>query len=283
MFKKKKTTRSLGGDIAFLIFLTVVGLFFFMPFIYSIVQSLKPPEEIFVFPPRLTVDNPTLDNFSELFRLSNELWVPFGRYLLNSVFVSFAATALHVIVASMAAFALAKYKFPLSKFLFEIVVLALLFTGDVINVMRYLVMAKIGLIDTLFSVILPAISAPLGLFLMTQFMRGIPDSLLEAAKIDGAGTFTILWRIVMTNVKPAWMTLIIFSFQGLWNSTGGNYIYSESQKLLPTVFNQISAGGIARAGVAAAAAVVMIILPVVMFLFAQGSIIETMTQSGIKE
>ena len=280
---RRKVNRSLGGNLVLFLFLFLMGCFMILPFVYSVLQSVKPVEEIFVFPPRFFVRRPTVDNYTQLFRLANSLWVPFGRYLLNSVLISVAVTSLHVLVSSMAGFALAKYRFPLSRALFEIVVVALLFTGDVINVMRYLVLAKLHIIDTVWALLLPSIAAPLGLFLMTQFMKKLPTSLLEAAEIDGASTYRILLHVVMPNVKPAWLTLIIFCFQNVWNMTGGNYIYSEQLKLLPTVLNQVSSGGIARAGVGAAAAVILMAVPIVLFLFAQGSIMETMAESGIKE
>lgn len=279
----KKLNRSWGGNTLMFIFLTVVGFFMIMPFVYSILQSLKPIEEIFVFPPRFFVKNPSFENFSELFRLANNLWVPFGRYLLNSIFVAVTVTILHVLISSMAGFVLGKFRIPFSKILFEVVVVALLFTGDIINVMRYLVMAKINLIDTVWALLLPSIAAPLGLFLMTQFMKTIPDSMMEAAQIDGATTNQTLWRVAMPNVKPAWMTLIIFCFQNVWNMNGGNYVYSEPLKLLPTVFGQITSSGIARVGVGSAAAVIMMSLPIITFLIAQSNIMETMAQSGIKE
>ncbi|MFA7124006.1 MAG: carbohydrate ABC transporter permease, partial [Candidatus Delongbacteria bacterium] len=191
--------------------------------------------------------------------------------------------AIHVVVSSMAGFALAKFKFPFSKVLFEIVVVALLFTGDVIGVMRYLILAKIGMIDTVWSLLLPSIAAPLGLFLMTQFMKSIHNAMIEAAQIDGASTFYMLWHIIMPNSKPAWMTLIIFCFQSVWNMTGTNYVYSEQLKLLPTVFSQIASSGIARVGVGAASAVLMMALPMITFLFAQSQIMQTMSHSGIRE
>lgn len=281
--KKHNLSRSIGGNIFFLIFLLLIGCFMILPFVYSLIQSVKPPEELFVFPPRFFVKSPTSVNFSDLFRLANNLWVPFGRYLANSAFISIVATVLHVFCSSMAGFALAKFKFPFSRVLFEIVIIALLFTGDVINVMRYLVMANVGIINTVWSLLLPPIASPLGLFLMTQFMKKIPNSLIEAAQIDGASTYRTLWNVVMPNVKPAWLTLTIFCFQGVWNMTGTNYVYSEQLKLLPSVLNQISAGGIARAGVGAAAAVVLMSVPITLFLIAQGNIIETMAESGIKE
>lgn len=264
-------------------FLSLIGAFMILPFVYSIVQSVKPIEEIFVFPPRFFVRRPTIGNFSELFRLANTLWVPFSRYFMNSLTVSVIVTTVHVVVSSMAGFALAKFKFPFSKILFEIVVVALLFTGDVIGVMRYLILAKIGMIDTVWSLLLPSIAAPLGLFLMTQFMKSIHNAMIEAAQIDGASTFYMLWHVIMPNSKPAWMTLIIFSFQSVWNMTGSNYVYSEQLKLLPTVFSQIASSGIARVGVGAASAVLMMALPMITFLFAQSQIMQTMSHSGIRE
>jgi len=283
LLKKHKVNRSFGGNLVLFLFLAMIGCFMVLPFVYSILQSIKPVEELFVFPPRFFVRRPTFDNYTQLFRLANSLWVPFGRYILNSILISVIVTFFHVAVSSMAGFALAKYEFPLSKTLFEIVVIALLFTGDVINVMRYMVMAKLHLIDTVWALLLPSIAGPLGLFLMTQFMKKLPTSLLEAAEIDGANIYRTLFHVVMPNVKPAWTTLIIFCFQGVWNSTGNNYIYSEQLKLLPTVLGQVSSGGIARAGVGAAAAVVLVLIPIILFLVAQSSIMETMAESGIKE
>ena len=285
MFKtsKKRLNRKIGGDIAIFIFLALVGAFMLLPFVYSIVQSIKPMSEIFIFPPRFFVRDPTLENFSSLFQMVNTAWVPFLRYLFNSLFVSLVATAAHVILASMAAFPLAKFKFPGSNLLFQIIVVSLLFTTEVTALPLYIVMAELHLIDTYMALIFPAIGASLGLFLMKQFMTSIPDSMIEAARVDGAKTFYIFWKIVMPNVKPAWLTCVIFAFQSIWNNDGSQFIYDEAYKTLPTLFRQISEGGIARAGVSAAAAVLLMIPPIVIFVASQGQVMETMAHSGLKD
>lgn len=285
MFKtsKKRLNRKIGGDIAIFIFLALVGAFMLLPFVYSIVQSINPMSEIFIFPPRFFVRDPTLENFSSLFQMVNTAWVPFLRYLFNSLFVSLVATAAHVILASMAAFPLAKFKFPGSNLLFQIIVVSLLFTTEVTALPLYIVMAELHLIDTYMALIFPAIGASLGLFLMKQFMTSIPDSMIEAARVDGAKTFYIFWKIVMPNVKPAWLTCVIFAFQSIWNNDGSQFIYDEAYKTLPTLFRQISEGGIARAGVSAAAAVLLMIPPIVIFVASQGQVMETMAHSGMKD
>lgn len=280
--KKKRLSRSLGGDIFVLISLVIFGCFIALPFYFSIIQSLKPMDELFVFPPRLYVQRPTIDNFYILSQLTGSLWVPFSRYLFNSLFITIVGTAGHVVIASMAGFILAKYVLPGSKALFSLVVVSLLFTYEVTFLPSYVIMAKIGLLNTMGALILPALSAPLGLFLMKQFMEVVPDAMIEAAKVDGASTFTTYLKVVMPQVKPAWLTLIIFSFQALWNRQGLEFIYNEELKTLPTILMQITASGIARAGAAAAVGVVLMIPPVIIFVLSQSNIIETMSHSGIK-
>ena len=281
--KTKRVNRSTGGNILVFIMLVVLGGFMLLPVLYTVVQAFKPMEELFIFPPRFTVQNPTLKNFKLIGQLVDNLWVPFSRYTFNSVFVSAAGTAGNVVIASMAAYPLAKNDFPGKKFLFKIVTVALLFSGGVLGLAQYIIMAKLHMINTYWALILPSVATPMGLFLMKQFMEGISTSLLEAARIDGMNEFQIYWSIVMPNVKPAWLTMIIFAFQGMWSMTGGNFIYKEELKMLPTALAQIQSGGIARAGVAAAANLLMFIPPVIIFLVTQSSIMETMAHAGIKE
>ena len=276
------TAHSVGGDMVILFFLILVGMFMILPFIYSIVQSLKPTEEIFAYPPKFIVRNPTLENFRTLSQLVDSLWIPFGRYILNSIVVTVIGTGANLLFSSMAAFALAKYEFPGHKWLFKSVVVALLFTGSVTALPQYIVMYKLGLINSLLAIVIPAAGTPLGLFLMKNFMTQVPGTVIEAATIDGAGIFTIYRKVCMPLVKPAALTLIIFSFQGLWNSTGGNYIYEEEWKLLPTVLSNVASSGIARVGSASAASVLMMIPPCVLFILTQSRIVETMAFSGIK-
>ena len=281
--KTKRVNRSTGGNIAVFLMLIILGSFMLLPVVYTVVQAFKPMEELFLFPPRFMVQNPTIKNFKLISQLIDNLWVPFSRYLFNSVFVSAVGTAGNVIIASMAAYPLAKNDFPGKNILFKIVTVALLFSGGVLGLAQYIIMAKLHLINTYWALILPSVATPMGLFLMKQFMEGISTSLLEAARLDGMNEFQIYWHIVMPNVKPAWLTMIIFAFQGMWSMTGGNFIYKESLKMLPTALAQIQSGGIARAGVAAAANLLMFIPPVLMFLITQSSIMETMAHAGIKE
>ncbi len=280
---RKNINGSVGGT-AFIVFILVLfGSFMFLPFVYSVLQALKPREELFRFPPRFFVVNPTLSNFAQLFQVANTSWIPFTRYLFNSVFITVVGTFGQVIFASMAAFPLAKFKFPASKAIFNIVVWSLLFTGGVTAIPTYIVMAKLNLINSHLALILPTVGSSMGLFLMKQFMEQMPTSLIESARIDGAGQFTIWLRIAMPIVRPAWLTLIIFAFQGLWNNTGGSYIYDEGLKTLPAALNQITASGMARMGAAAAASVLLMIPPIVTFLITQSNVITTMAYSGIKD
>ena len=225
----------------------------------------------------------TLDNFSDLFVTLSQSYVPFSRYLVNTVFITFVGTFGHLIIASMAAFVLAKYDFPGGKTFFNIVVTALMFSGYVTGIPNYVIMSRLHMIDTYWAILLPAFAAPIGLFLMKQFMEGLPTALIEAAHLDGAGEFRIFWSIVMPNVKPAWMTLIIFSVQALWNNRASTYIYSEERKTLVYALQQIQSGGIARTGQGAAVLVVVMIVPILIFIFSESQILETMASSGLKD
>ncbi len=272
----------LGNAVSFL-FLALMGAFMALPIVLTVSNSLKPLEELFVFPPKFLVQNPTLDNFHDVLVLMSESWVPFSRYIFNTVFITVVGTGGHLIIASMAAYALAKHKFPGSNMIFGIIVTALMFSTQVTAIPNYLIMSGIGWLDTYAALIIPAIAKPLGLFLMKQFMEQIPDSLLEAARMDGASEIRVFFTVAMPMVKSAWLTLIIFCFQDLWNLSGSTYIYSEDLKTLSYALSQISAAGISRAGATAAVAVVMMIVPITLFILCQSNIIETMASSGIKE
>lgn len=279
----KQAGRKIGGTVAIFAFLTVLGLFMLFPIYLILIMSVKPVEELFIFPPKLYAMRPTLDNFSDMFEVLNSNRVPFSRYVFNSVAVTVSVTVLQCIFASMAAFVLAKCKFSGSKLLNSIIVVALLYQSNVIYIMQYIVMAKLGLIDNPLALILPSIASPMGLFLMRQSISQVPDAMIEAAKVDGAGLFRICWQIVMPNQKPALMTIIIFAFQAAWRIEAGSVVFQEQYKTLPTVVNQAASAGLARAGVAAAAAVFMLVPPIVVFMLAQRQVIETMAHSGIKD
>ena len=280
---RKKPNRSLGGDIAIYLLLTFVALMMAFPLVFAISSSLKPLDELFRFPPTVFPRRITFDNYSDLRVTLAQSWVPFSRYVINTVGITAIGTFGHLIIASMAAFVLAKYDFPGGKFVFTIIVTGLMFTGYVTAIPNYVIMSKLNIIDTYWSLILPAFSAPIGLFMMKQFMEGLPSSLIEAAHIDGAGEFTIFWRIVMPNVKPAWLTVIIFSVQSLWNTSASTTIYSEAKKTLVYALQQIQAGGIARTGQAAAVTVLIMLVPIGTFILSQSRILETMASSGLKD
>lgn len=280
---KVKPNHSRAGDVTSILILVIMGSFMAMPLVLAISNSLKPLEELFIFPPRFFVRNPSLDNFHDVFVLMGESWVPFTRYIFNTVLITVCGTLGHLLVASLCAYALAKHDFPGRKAIFWVIVTALMFSTQVTAIPNYLIISGMGMLDTYMALILPAIAKPMGLFLMKQFMEQIPNALLESARIDGAKEFTVFLKIAMPQVKPAWLTLIIFCFQDLWNMSGGTYIYSEELKTLPYALGQISAAGIARAGATAAVAVIMMIVPIVIFIISQSNIIETMASSGIKE
>lgn len=281
--KKHRVNRSLSGNIAITMFITIFGLFMSLPMVYTVGNAFKPLDELWLFPPPLLPRNPTLSNFKDLFQLLQNSWVPISRYLFNTVFITVAGTAGQVIFASMCAYALAKHNFPGSKMIFKIIVTSLMFSASVTAIPNYMTMVKLNWIDTYQALIVPAMGASLGLYLMKQFMEQVPHSLLEAARIDGAGEIRILMKIVMPVVKPAVLTLIIFSVQALWNMGASTYIYTEQLKTLPYAISQIISGGIARAGVGTAVSVIMMAVPITTFIITQSNIIETMATSGMKD
>ena len=280
---KKQLNRSHFGNFMVFFMLVLVGIFMGLPLYYNVIQALKPVEERFIFPPRFYVVNPTGQNFSQLFQLVSDLTVPFSRYLFNSVFVSIVSTGVSVLIGAMAAYPFAKKKFPGKDMLWRLIMLTLLFSGGVTALPAYIVKAKLGLINTYWVLILPTLASTLHMFLLRQFMLQIPDSLLDAAKLDGANDFGIFMNVIMPNVKPAWMTVMVLSFTSIWNTGSAGVIFKEELKLLPTALQQISAGGIARSGASAAAGVLLMIPPIVSFILTQSKMLQTMAHSGIKD
>lgn len=277
-----KLNRSYGGNIAIFLMLAAGGIFMGLPLLYNIVSAFKQPSELFLFPPRFYVSDPTFKNFTQLFQLASNLTVPFNRYLFNSIFVSIVSTALCVLIGALAAYPFAKKEFPGREILWKLIMMTLLFSGGVTALPSYIVKAKLGLINTYWVLILPSIASTLQMFLMRQFMLQIPDSLLEAARIDGASEFGIFLKVVMPNVKPAWLTVMVLAFTGIWNTGSNGVVFEEALKLLPSALNQISAGGIARTGVTAAATLLLMIPPILAFVITQSKMLQTMAHSGIK-
>ena len=276
--------RSAGGDTGITVVLTFMGLFMFIPMYYVVIQSLKPLDELFMFPPRFYVINPTFDNFIDLFTLMGDSWVPFSRYIFNTVFITICGTLGNLIFASMAAYSLAKLRFPGRNAIFQIIVMSLMFHSTVNQVTHFIILSAFGWIDTYLSIIVPSMAGTMGLYLMKQFMESsVPDTVLESARLDGASEFRIYLTIAMPMVKPAWLTLMVECFKNLWNSGSSIYIHSEELKTFNYAIQQIVSGGIARSGAGAASTVVMMMVPILIFVFNQSQIVETMGSSGMKD
>ena len=280
--KKKRINRSKGGDFALFLFLAICGILSILPLIMIVNNAFKPMDEIFKFPPNIFVKNPTLNNFADLGVVLGTSLVPFSRYLFNTVYVTILGTVGHVIVASMCAYVLSKYKVPGGGVIFGLIVYSLMFPSSVTATPNYIILNFLGLIDTHWSIILPVGGGTMGLFLMRQFMNGISMDYIESAKLDGASEFRIYWQIVMPLVKPAWITLVILNFQSLWNTGGSTTIYREDYKMLSYAINQIASAGVARTGTLNAVQLIMIIVPIAVFIFSQSNVMETMQHSGMK-
>ena len=276
--------RSRGGDAAIAVILVILGAFMFLPMYYVVAQSFKPLDELWMFPPRFYVINPTLKNYRDLFTLMSTSWVPFSRYIFNTVLTSISGTFGNLFAASLAAYAMAKIPFPGHKFSFKLVRTSLMFHSTVTGITSFMIMSALHMVDTYWALIIPALGYKLGLYLMKQFMdTNVTDAVLESSRLDGAGEFRTFWIIAMPMVKPAWLTLIIYCFEDLWNRGSSTYIHSEQLKSFNYAIGQIMAGGIKRAGAHAASTVIMMLVPISVFVISQSNIIETMGSSGMKD
>ena len=276
--------RSAGGDAGITVVLVILGILMFIPMYFSVMTSLKPLDELWIFPPKFYVINPTFKNYADLFKLMNTSWVPFSRYIFNTVLITVAGTFGNLCLGSLAAYALSKIPFPGRKTIFQMIVLSLMFVSTVTGIANFITFSYLHLIDNLLAIILPACCSTLGLYLMKQFMdSSVSNEALESARLDGASEFKVFWSIAMPMVKPAWLTLIVYSFQGLWNTGSSVYIQSEQLKTFNYAIQQILSAGIVRAGASTAAMVIMMIVPVTVFIISQSNIIETMASSGMKD
>jgi len=280
--REMRFSRSAGGTIGIFLFLLFLGFLMFIPFYLMIVNSLKPIDEFFYWPPRLYVINPTTANFRVVFRVVDTWMVPFSRFIFNSVFVSSVGMVLGIVIASLAAYPLAKAKIPGMKLITAIVIGALLFNNSSIDFVRFLIMSIFGMIDSYWALIIPGLSGVILVFLIRQFIEAtIPDEILEAARIDGGSEFSILFKVVLPMIKPAIMTAVVFSFPGLWSMEGAG-VYSENLRTLPSVLAQIALGGTALQGPAAAVGVIIMVPSFLIFIYSQRSLMQTMSYTGIK-
>lgn len=279
---KSHLGKSRIGSLINLLLIACLSFFLVLPFIYTINNAFKPIEELYRFPPRIFVQNPTMVNFVDMFNLLNETTMSFWRYVFNTVLLTSVGAVSQIILASLCAYSLALIPYPGSNAIFKIIQFSLMFSGSVTSVPTTIVFAKLGLIDTYLGMLLPTIVSTMGLYLMKQFMEStISPTLLEAARIDGAAELQIFFKIAMPLLKPAWLTLIILAIQSLWGA-GSSNTYSEVYKTMPQAFSQISTGSIERTGASAAISLIMISVPLICFIVMQSKIIDTMASSGIK-
>lgn len=284
--KKRIHIKLSFGEFLVYIFMIMLVAFTSLPLVYMAVTAFKPLDELFVYPPRFFVRNPTLQNFYDLLTALSGSVVPFTRYLFNSLFTTSVIVFGAVLVSSMGAFALVKYKPAGSKFIFAVVIAALMFSSHVTSIPSYLVVSSLGIVNTYFALVIPKLAVAYNFFLMKQFTEQIPDVLLEAARIDGAGEFRLFWKIAMPLLKPAWSTLIVFSFVSNWNDyfTPLIYITSQAMKTLPLALQTISGGPgvVARSGSLGAATLLTTLPTLIIFTVMQGRVMKTMVHSGIK-
>lgn len=274
-----------AGQIKFYLILLPLAVFMIIPVVFIINQAFKPLGELYAFPPTIFAKNPTLDNFKDLFALSGNTGVPMSRYLLNSLIVTLLTVVLNIVITITAAYAFSKKKFKGNKSLFGLNQLALMFVPTAVAVPRYIVIVRMGMINTWWAHILPLVAMPVGLFLVKQFVDQIPDALIEAAVMDGAKDFTIIRKVIIPLTKPAIATSVVLTFQQVWNAVeaSNNFITDDSMRTLAFYLGSIGTNnGVAAQGMVAAASAITFLPSLVIFVCMQSQVMNTMSHSGIK-
>ena len=272
------------------LYLFVVPLVFItgLPIIFIFFHAFKPMEELFAFPPKFITTNPTLDNFRKLFKASRSAGIPLSKYVFNTLMITTAVVFSSIVLSSAAAYAMSKLKFPGRNTFFKINQLALMFVPVAVMIPRYLVVEVLGLTDTYWSQILPLIPLPVAVFLLKQFVDTVPDSLIEAAYMDGATEIHIFAKIIIPMIKPAIATAVVLVFQQVWGALEASnyYINDESLKSLAFYMNTLASASttntVAGQGLQAAASLILFIPNLVVFCILQKNVMNTMAHSGIK-
>ena len=274
------------GQIKILVILLPLALFMAMPIVFIISHAFKPMEELFAFPPRFFVSNPTLDNFTKLIKFSRSAGIPLTRYLFNSLVVTVLTVGLSLLLTTCAAFAFSKIKFRGRSLMLQINQIAIMFVATAVLIPRYMVISRTGLIDTVWAHVLPLVAMPVALFLVKQFVDQVPDSLIEAAHLDGATDMQVYRKIIIPMIRPAVATAMVLVFQQVWTNleTSSYFTNDESMKTLTFYMNTLvnASNGVAGQGVAAAASLIMFIPNLILFIICQNAVMNTMANSGIK-
>jgi multiple sugar transport system permease protein len=256
-----------------------------LPIIYILNQAFKPLDEIFRFPPTFIVRRPTLQNFRMILSLTSNTGIPMSRFLINTIIITVLTVVLSIFVTAMSAYAFSKKKFGAKEWLFRLNQAALMFVPAAVSIPRYLIIVKLGLNNNFLVHILPLITMPVGLFLVKQFVDQVPDSLIESARIDGAGEFLVMFKIVFPLIKPALATVGILCFQIVWGATEASNLYLVDDTLKSFAFYLSSLATLntpAMAGVQAAASLIMFLPNLIIFIAMQSRVMNTMSHSGIK-
>jgi len=294
--KKRKINKFFGQKInperfnrtqlPFFFILIPFSVLMLLPIIFILNQAFKPQSELFAYPPRFFVRQPTFDNFVELLRVISSSGVPFSRYLFNSLIITLVGVFLAILFTALAAYALSKMKFKGKKFLFELNTIALMFVPVAVQIPRYIIVAQSGLIDTYAAHILPVITMPVAMFLVKQFVDQIPNDYIEAAKIDGASEMQIFFHIIVPIILPALATVGILAFQMIWNDTSTStlFINDETKRSLAFFLSTLtgSANTVAGQGMAAAASLILFLPNLILFIILQRKVMSTMAYSGLK-
>jgi ABC-type glycerol-3-phosphate transport system permease component len=284
---KRKLRKISVFQIILITLFTGLAVFMALPIIFIFNHAFKPQNELFLFPPRFFVQNPSGRNFELLFLHANNSTVPFSRYLFNSILVAGLTVVSVIVISTMAAYVLAKFRFHFKALILSLITLSLMFAPETVSIPRYLIINGLHINDTYFGHILPALASPLAVFMLIGFISQIPNELLEAAKIDGCSQLGIFRKIVLPLSVPAIATISIFTFQGVWGDveTSTLFMHEETMRTLAFYVNTLVTGlqnNVAGQNVAAAAGLMMFIPNLIIFLVFQRRVLETMVHSGIK-
>jgi len=258
----------------------IVGLIItLMPFFWMLSTSLKVKSGIFSMPPQWIPKEITFSHYIKLFTQAN-----FFRFFLNSFIIAISVTVSSTFINSLAGFAFAKYRFPGRDHIFAILVIALMVPPQVTMIPNFLILKKLGMINSYLGLIVPATASVFAIFLIRQFVYAIPNSLIESARIDGCSEFGIYWRIILPLCKPVLATLAILTFMSSWNSFLWPLVIMirEDMYTLPVALANLNGQYTTEYGLLMAGAVVVVIPVIIVFLAAQKYIIEGISTTGIK-
>ena len=274
------------SQIKFYMILFPISIFMLLPVLFVVSNAFKPIDELQRFPPTFIVERPSLNNFRHILAVASDTGVPMSRFLINTLMVTAITLVATIVITGMTAYALSKKKFRAKEWLFKVNQAALMFVPAAVGLPRYLVIINSGLYNNFMAHIIPFLAMPVGLFLVKQFVdTQVPDSLLEAARIDGANEIKLLWRVVFPLIKPALATVAIITFQSVWSATESSTMFIESDTMRTFAFylGTLAVGGAPMMqGVGAAGAMIMFMPNLIIFIMLQSRVMSTMSHSGIK-